>query len=219
MKIARGVSLVFLAIITMVSLPPVYAEQTVSIVMEKTVYEYCEKLFYTIQVSEVTGDSAIIHIRDESGGQSSAIPIPITGLQTPVPSVVAFEAEIFPLGKYFIDVEYSGAKSSAEFELVESNASCIPQVMKTITANWLSGKISDGFLLDAFKKYVDDELIDIPLEITRDNVYKLDIPEWVKNLGYWWLTEEITEDAFVEAINYMIKNNIIGFPMDVGNET
>lgn len=212
-----GALLVLLVVISMASILPVYAQQTVSIVMEKTVYKYCEKLFYTIQVSEITGDSAIIHIRDESGKQSSAIPIPITEIQTPVPSMAAFDAEIFPLGKYFIDVEYSGAASSAEFELVESDAICIPQLMKPIMANWVSGKISDGFLLDAFKKYVDDELIEIPVEITEDNVYKLDIPEWVKVLGYWWLTEDITEDAFVEAMNYIIGNSIIVFPTNTGN--
>lgn len=215
-----GALLVFVVIVSMASLPPVYAQQqTVSIVMEKTVYEYCEKLFYTIQVSEVTGDSAIIHIVDESGKQSSAIPIPIVELQTPVPSVSAFDAEIFPLGKYVIDVSYSGGTSSAEFELVESNAICIPQLIKPIMANWISGKISDGFLLDAFKKYVDDELIDIPIDITEDNVYELDIPDWVKVLGYWWLTESITDDVFVGAMNYMIENSVIVFPTNTGNGT
>ena len=66
------------------------AEPSVSIVMEKTTYSYCEKLIYTIEVSEITGDPAIIHIRDETGKGSSAIPIPITDLQNPVPSLVAF---------------------------------------------------------------------------------------------------------------------------------
>lgn len=199
--------------------PPAYAEPTVSIVMEKTSYQYCEKLFYTINVSEITTDSAIMYIRDDSGKQSSPIPISITELQTHIAPPFAFNAEIFPLGKYFIDVTYSGATTSAEFELVESNAICIPELIKSITANWLSGKISDGFLLDAFKKYVDSELIEIPFEITQDNVYELDIPEWVKNLAYWWLTEEISEDVFVNAMNYLMDKKVISSPTDTGNET
>jgi len=38
-------------------------------------------------------------------------------------------------------------------------------------ANWLSGNISDGFLLDAFQKYVDSELVNVPFEINEKNVY------------------------------------------------
>ena len=32
---------------------------TVSIIMEKTTYAYCERLVYTIEVSEVTGETSI----------------------------------------------------------------------------------------------------------------------------------------------------------------
>ncbi len=48
---------------------------SVQILMEQTTFSYGEKLVYTIEVSEVTGELAIIHIRDESGKGSSAIPI------------------------------------------------------------------------------------------------------------------------------------------------
>ena len=33
-----------------------YAEPSVAIIMEKTTYTYCEKLVYSIEVSEITGD-------------------------------------------------------------------------------------------------------------------------------------------------------------------
>ena len=103
-------------------LPSAYAEPKVEIIMEKTTYSYCEKLFYTIKVSEVTGNPAIIHIRDETGKGSSAIPFPITELENPVPSRVApFEKEIFPLGKYFVDIRVCRcAHNSAEFTLIDS---------------------------------------------------------------------------------------------------
>lgn len=196
----------------------VHAEQTISIIMEQTTYRYCEKLFYTIEVSEVTGDPAIIHISDESGKGSSAIPIAITELQNPIPSLIPFEAEIFPLGKYFIDAEYSGAVTSTEFELIESDSICIPELIKPIMANWLSGNISDGFLLDAFQKYVDIKLVNIPFEINEDNVYDVEVPEWVKNIGYWWLEGAISDDNFSNAMNNLLERNIIGFPEKIENE-
>ena len=43
------------------------------------------------------------------------------------------------------------------------------------------------FLLDAFQKYVDTKLVEIPFEINENNVYDVKVPEWVKNIGYWWL--------------------------------
>jgi len=205
-------------ICVIVFLPQVHAEQTISIIMEKTTYTYCEKLFYTIKVSEVTGNPAIIHIRDEAGKGSSAIPIQITDLENPIPSLIPFEKEVFPLGKYFIDVEYQNSKVTAEFELIDSDNTCIPELIKPIMSNWLSGNISDGFLMDAFERYVDNKLISIPFEINESNVYDIKIPEWVKNIGYWWVEESITGDELGKAINYLVNHNIIKFPIETENE-
>ncbi len=214
----RNAALLIILAISFVFLPAVYAEPSVSIIMEKTTYSYCEKLFYIIEVSEITGESAIIHIRDETGKGSSAIPIPITNLQNPVPSLIAFQAEIFPLGKYFIDVEYSGAKITSEFNLIDSNKICIPEVIKPILTNWLTGNISDGFLMDAFQKYVDKEIIDIPFEINENNVYEIDIPDWVKNVGYWWIEGTILDEDFAQVVNYLIEKKIISLPIETENE-
>ena len=149
------------------------ATPSVKIIMDHTTYKYCEKLFYTIEVSEITGDPAIIHIRDQAGKESNAIPVPIYNLQNPIPSTAPFEAEIFPIGKYFIDVEYSGAKDSAEFNLVDSQNICIPMVMKQIAFSWIDNKISDGFLIDAITRYVDKNLISIPDAIKEKNLGSL----------------------------------------------
>ena len=210
---------IFLVFVIMMSVPQVYAEPSVSIVMEKTTYSYCEKLFYTIKVSEVTADSAIIHIRDQADNRSSAIPIQIIGLETPVPSQVAFDAQIFQPGKYFIDLQYSGVTTTAEFDLVESDAVCIPELMKPIIANWLSEKISDGFLMSAFQKYVSVQLVDIPVEINEDNIYEIDIPKWVKYIAYWWIIDEISDDVFAQAVSYLIDENIISFPIETEDMT
>jgi len=216
---AKNVSLlIILAISFAVFLPDIHAEPSVTIIMEKTTYSYCEKLFYIIEVSEITGELAIIHIRDETGKGSSAIPIPITNLQNPVPSLIAFEEEIFPLGKYFIDVEYSGAEITSEFNLIDSNIVCISGAVKPIVTNWLIGNISDGFLMGAFQNYIDKEIIDIPFEINENNVYGIDIPDWVKNVGYWWIEEDISDEDFAQVVNYLIDKKIISLPTESVNE-
>ncbi len=217
MRVRNAVLPIILAL-SFVFLPAVYAEPSVNIIMEKTTYSYCERLFYIIEVSEITGESAIIHIRDESGKGSSAIPIEIANLQNPIPSLVAFEAEIFPLGKYFIDVEYSGAEFTAEFNLIDSDNICIPQTIKQFLIEWLNDKMSDGYLIDAFQKYVDVKLIDIPFEINDENIHEIDIPYWVKNVGYWWIQGVISDEDFAQVVNYLIDKKIISFPTEMVNE-
>ena len=182
---SRNAVLPIILIISLMIIPSAFAEPSVSIIMEKTTYSYCEKLFYTIEVSEITGEPAIIHIRDEVGKGSSAIPVSISDFKNPIPSLIAFQEEIFPLGKYFIDVQYSGSETTAEFTLIDSNKICIPEVIKPILANWLSGNISDGFLMDAIQKYISTDIIVVPFDINESNVYNIEIPEWVKNVGYW----------------------------------
>ncbi len=198
--------------------PSVFAEPTVNIVMEETSYSYCERLFYIIEVSEVTGDPAIIHIRDESGKGSSAIPIQISNLQNPVPTVMAFEKEIFPLGKYFVDVQYSGAEFTAEFELIDSDNICIPQAIKQFLIEWLNEKLADGYLIDAMQKYVDVKLIEIPFEINEHNINDIKIPDWVKNIAYWWIQGGVSDKELAEVINYLINQNIITTNMETSNE-
>ena len=200
-----------------ITLPTINAEPSVNIVMEKTTYSYCERLFYIIEVSEVTGESAIIHIRDESGKGSSAIPIEITNLKNPVPSLLAFEKEVFPLGKYFVDVEYAGSKFTAEFDLINSDNICIPQVINQFMIEWLNDRISDGYLIDAFQKYVDTKLINVPFEINDKNIHEIDIPDWVKNGAYWWIQGGISDKEFAQMINYLMDGNIISYQIQIEN--
>lgn len=218
MKAMRFMLLVILMLSITVFSPKVYAEPTVSIAMEKTTYSYCDRLFYTIEVSEVTGDPAIIHIRDESGKGSSAIPMEIANLQNPIPSLLAFEKEVFPLGKYFLDVEYSGSEFTAEFDLVDSDNICIPEVIKQFLIEWLSDKLPDGYLIDAFQKYVDPKLINVPFEINDENIREIDIPDWVKNVGYWWVQGFVSDKDFAQTVSYLIDENIISPQIMMDNE-
>lgn len=209
MKTRQYLFIIALVIFSAALLPSVYATPTVEILMEKTTFRYCEKLFYTIQVSEVTGDPAIIHIRDQAGKESSAISIPISNQTNPIPSMIPFEAEIFPLGKYFIDVEYAGAKDSAEFDLIDSGNVCIPILMKQVAFSWIDDKMSDGFFIDAINKFVDKDIISIPDKINEKNLEGIHIPKWVKNTVGWWLEDKISDNEFSQVIQYLINKEII----------
>ena len=189
--------------------PNALASPTVTIQMEKNVYSYGEKLFYTIEVSEITGEEAIIVIRDEQGKGSSGIPIPISNFITPVPSVFPFEPDIFPVGKYFIEVEYSGATDTAEFELIDTGNIVIPFWIKQVTYFWVSGQISDVTFADAIEFLIQNEIIIVPetqKEITAENV---EIPTWIKTNAGWWLEEKITDTDFALGIQHLIKVGII----------
>ena len=218
MRVKNAILPIVLVLSLVVFLPDIHAEPSVTIIMEKTTYSYCEKLFYIIEVSEITGEPAIIHIRDEAGKGSSAIPIPITNLQNPVPALVAFDKERFSLGRYFIDVEYANVGATAEFNLIDSNKVCLPEIIKQIIPDWLTGSTPDGFLIDALQKFVDKEIIDIPFEINGNNIFEIDMPDWVKNVGYWWISEAISDEDFAQVINYLIDENIISLPIEIENQ-
>lgn len=203
------VSIVLISIVIFTIFPSAFADVTVTVIMEKTTYSYCEKLFYTIKVSEVTGETAIIHIRDETGKGSSAIPIQISDLQNPVPSVVPFESEVFPLGKYYIDVEYSGTKTTAEFELIDSGNVCIPSWIKQLTYYWVTEQISDFSFSDGIEFLIEKEIIVIPETKRNIESKESEIPSWVKINAAWWIEERISDNDFAQALQYLIKVGII----------
>lgn len=197
------------AVASFFMIPYAYAEPSVQILIEKPTYSYGERLAYTIEVSEVTGDIAIIHIRDESGKGSSAIPFEITKLQTKVPSLYPFEKSIFPEGKYFIDVQYSGVENSAEFELIDLGNIVIPFQVKQIAYNWINNQISSGSLVDSIQKLVEKEDISIPFEINQESIENIHIPDWVKIITGWWLEEKISDETFANAFQNLLDRKII----------
>lgn len=190
-------------------LPNVSAEPSAQIIMEQTTFSYGQKLVYTIEVSEITGDLAIIHIRDESGKGSSAIPIEISQLKTEIPSPFPFEKQVFPEGKYFIDLQYSGAEYTAEFNLIDSGNIVIPHFAKQIAASWINNEVGGGIFIDAIQKTVETDAINIPYTIDREHLEKIQIPEWVKIITVWWLEEKISDETFANAFQNLIDRKII----------
>ena len=120
-----------------------YAQSTLSIYTEKEIYGYGDFLTFTIEVSEVTEEFAILYIIDEIGKRSSPIPIEIDSLKTVVPSPFPFESEVYPLGKYTLEIEYSGSINTTEFELIDSGNIVIPSWVREFAKYWYNGAISD----------------------------------------------------------------------------
>ena len=190
-------------------LPNVLAAPSAQILLDQTTFSYGEKLVYTIEVSEVTGELAIIHIRDESGKGSSAIPIEILELKTEIPSPYPFEKQVFPEGKYFIDLQYSGAEYTVEFNLIDSGNIVIPFQTKQIAYNWVNNEVSGEILIDIIQKTVEKDTINIPYIIDREHPEKIYIPDWVKIITIWWLEEKVSDGTFANAFQYLIDEKII----------
>ncbi len=186
-----------------------FAEPQMTATIEKTIYTYCEKLAYTIEVSEVTGDIAIIYIRDEADKKSKPIPIPIEKLSNLIPSAYPFQKDIFPSGKYFIDIEYSGVITTLEFDLIDSDNLCISESIKPVIIRWIGGEFTDGMLISGFQNLVDKKLIEIPFEITEKNIDKIKIPQWVKGVGNGWIMGMISDQMFTKNLQYLIDEKII----------
>ena len=203
------IGFIIIGIVVLGLLPNAFAAPSAQIVMEKTTFSYGEKLSYIIEVSEITGDLAIIHIRDETGKGSSAIPIEISKLKTEVPSPYPFEKQVFPEGKYFIDLQYSGAEYTAEFNLIDSGNIVIPFQTKQIAYNWINNKVSSGIFVDSIQKTVEKEAINIPYKIDRDKIDKIFIPEWMKITTAWWLEEKISDETYSNAFQNLIDRQII----------
>jgi hypothetical protein len=157
----------------------------------------------------VTGDLAIIHIRDESGKGSSAIPIEILQLKTEIPSPYPFEKQVFPEGKYFIDLQYSGAEHTAEFNLIDSGNIVIPYYTKQIAGSWINNEVSGGIFIDAIQKTVEKDAINISHTIDKEHLEKIQIPEWIKIITIWWLEEKISDETFANAFQNLIDRQII----------
>lgn len=205
MKTKTSFAIFVMFSLMMSSTSVVYAAPTVSIYTEKEIYSYGDFLTFTIEVSEITEDLAILHIIDESGKSSSAIPIPITELKTVVPSPFPFESEVYPLGTYTLEIQYSDSTDTTEFELIDSGKFLLPIGTKQVAVAWIEGDISDTF----FMKFLISENPTLFSTEQNSEPENVKIPHWVKAITGWWIDEKISDKEFATALEYLIKVGII----------
>ena len=191
------------------SISVVSAIPTVSIFTEKEIYSYGDFLTFTIEVSEITGEPAILHIIDESGKKSSAIPIPITELKTEVPSPFAFESSVYPLGMYSLEIQYSGSSSMTEFELIDSGKIVIPLWIREFAKYWYNGAITDVEFSNGIGFLIKEGIIVVPETQNQKTSDEVIIPEWIKASTGWWIDGEISDMEYAKGIEFLIMEGII----------
>lgn len=187
----------------------VFASQSIEIFAEKEVYSYGDFLTFTIEVSEVTGELAILYIIDEAGKKSSPIPIEISKLKTVVPSPFPFEAEVYPLGKYTLEIEYSGSSDTTEFELIDSGKIVIPSWVREFSKYWYNEEITDVEFANAIEFLIKEEIITVPHFESQENRNDVTIPTWIKISTGWWIDRMISDGEYAASIEYLIKVGII----------
>jgi hypothetical protein len=216
MKIKMGFAILMIFSMMISSISVVYATSTVSIYTEKEIYSYGDFLTFTIQVSEITGESASLYIIDESGKKSSAIPIPITELKTEVPSPFPFESNVYPLGMYTLEIQYSGSSSMTEFELIDSGNIVIPLWIREFAKYWHNGAITDVEFSNGIGFLIKEGIIVVPETQNQKTSDEVIIPEWVKASAGWWIDRQISDMEFAKGIEFLIKKGIIIVPQDQG---
>jgi hypothetical protein len=194
-----------LAIVFLIALSfQLASAQSVSVQTSKFTYNYGDYLSITISVSDVTGKNAILNIIDSEGIKSSAIPVQIAKQNTTVTTPIPFNVELFREGKYQIQIEYDGVKSSAPFQIVDAGNIVMPFGSNVIVPQWLDGAITDTMF---FKFLVEKNTI-TPSEGQKPEE-KTEIPDWYKTNGKWWSEGKISDSEFVLGLQYLINQKII----------
>jgi len=199
--VSRYQVLLFCAVMAFLVFPNASAE--VQITTSKKTYNYGDHLGISINVSSVTGGDAVMHIVNEDGTKSSAIPIQIRDATTSITSPNPFDKVIFKEGSYQIEIEYAGQKGVTEFELVDAGNIVMPLASNVIVPQWASGAISDFTLL---KFLADKDTVNLQGHALKESVK---IPSWYKTNGFWWADKKISDSEFVNGLQYLLDRNAI----------
>ena len=118
--------------------------QNIEIVISSSNYNYGEKLDYTIIVSEITGEDAIIFITNTNGNKSQLLSIPISQEESRIIAPFAFDSVIWSEGTYELELQYSGATSITSFTIVNDGTIGIPYWIKDVSKIWVSGQAKNA---------------------------------------------------------------------------
>ena len=206
-------SVIFVSLLILMSFVPILnladAEPAVSIETSQSVYGYGDFLSITINVSEVTGDFATIHITDPSQKKSILLQPPISQETHSFPSNHTFDSAIWKSGSYILELEYSGATASTQFSIQDSGEVAIPFWIRDLAKMWITEPlVTDKDFGRAIEYLIQHEVIKIPYtEPEGDTITS--IPDWVKTNAEWWITGKISDTEFTVALQYLIKKGII----------
>ena len=190
------------------SLGLTFAAPTISIETSQSVYEYGDNLVMIINVSEITGDDASIYITDPTERKSLLLQQPISQEYTEFPSKFPFDSAIWKPGKYVLEIEYSGDKSSTQFTIEDTGRIALPFWIKDLAKMWVTDRITGKHFSVAIEYMINSEIIKIPYTEPGEETIS-SIPEWVKNNAGWWIEGKISDTEFTMALQYLVKTGII----------
>ena len=182
---------------------------SLSIQTDKPEYQYGDLLSFVIQVSDVTGNPLTLHIRDESGKNSSPIVLQIVNSTTRITARESFDPTVYKQGVYHLDVEYSGVKASTSFKIVSTETIVIPSWVKNLGKWWSQELVTDKDFARGIEFLIKEKIINIPESEKQDSSSTIKIPAWIKTNAGWWADNRISDSDFALAIQYLIRNGII----------
>ena len=204
-------SLLFICILT--AIPISVSAQSipdVKIIMTSEVFHYGEKLDYTIIVSDVTGDDAVIYIIDAAGMRSPLYSTPISQEETRVIAPIAFDSIIWNDGEYSLELEYSGANDKTSFTIIDDGSIGIPYWINDLAKLWLSPPhIPDKEFAKGIAYLIEQKVLDV--QESGDELY---IPQWFKFTTAWWSSGQITDTTYAHAIQYLLNEKFMIIPFD-----
>ena len=204
-------SLLFICVLTVIPIS-VSAQSIpdVKIIMTSEVFHYGEKLDYTIIVSDVTGDDAVIYIIDSTGMRSPLYSTPISQEETRVIAPIAFDSIIWNDGEYSLELEYSGANDETSFTIIDDGAIGIPYWINDLAKLWLNPPhIPDKEFAKGIAYLIEQKVLDV--QESGDELY---IPKWFKFTTAWWSSGQITDTTYAHATQYLLNEKFMIIPFN-----
>ena len=190
------------------------AAPSISIETSQSVYEYGDFLSIIVNVSEITGDNAIVHVIDPTERKVMLLNRPITITTTAFPSQHPFDSAIWKPGTYMLELEYSNQISSTQFTIDDSGKVILPAWIRDVAKLWVTDQISAPEFSVAIEYMINVEIIKIPYTEVDGEISATTIPEWIKNNAGWWAVGAINDTEFTLALQYLVKTGIITVNLD-----
>ncbi|MGI0087788.1 MAG: hypothetical protein ACREBI_07480 [Nitrosotalea sp.] len=183
-----------------------YASPEISIVTSKPVYQFGDRLSFSFTVSNVTGDTAVLEIVNQTNHSSSPIDMIITKPFSNITAPVPFYKTAFSPGTYFVKIQYAGASAVASFQLVDSGNIAIPPQFKEVASTWVQNQTTNKLFGENISYLVSSGIINVDGYHDQNMT---SIPSWFKNDALWWSNSSISDNDFGHAVQYLLESKIM----------
>ena len=187
-----------------------FAQSTpdIELKLSSSIYNYGDKLDYTIVVSEVTGEDAEIFIIDTFENKSKLLTVAINSEESRVIAPFAFDSVIWMKGTYELELHYSGSIVKSEFS-IRGGTIGIPYYVKDISKLWTSGQMPEKEFAKSLQFLIDEKILFNPKPGES-----LSIPEWFKMPTLWWSNNQVPDTIYGSALQFLIDERVIVIPID-----